>query len=303
MRKDVALWRMREQLCHEAYTIWLFTRSDLKTIVLPKTVFGILAALPGSSLVTQSNGTVVESISRAPLVVFWVWIVLLPFVIDNQRRAESIEEDKLNKPWRPLPSKRLTAKQAWSMMVVGHCVGLAYSLFAGGWRQKLIGILLGWIYNDLGAADRSCIARNAVNALGYVTFGLGATAVAGPGTFTPAGLRWFVLQGCVVFTTIQIQDLADMEGDAARARRTVPLVLGTQLCRWTIASMVPFWTLVAVSYWGTISLQAILGNVIAMVVSWRVLHKTDRSEDKVTFRLWNLWLVLVYMLPLATTTR
>jgi 4-hydroxybenzoate polyprenyltransferase len=120
-------------------------------------------------------------------------------------------------------------------MLIGHMVGIAYCFVVGGMRQKLLGIVLGWVYNELGAADRSCIGKNAVNALGYVTFSMGAISVATDGRFTACGFQWFVMIGCVVFTTVQMQDLADMEGDGIRARRTVPLVIGSRPCRWSIA--------------------------------------------------------------------
>ncbi|KAF2113571.1 hypothetical protein BDV96DRAFT_661773 [Lophiotrema nucula] len=131
MPKRCSLLDTRARLCHEAYTIWLFTRSDLKTIVIPKSIFGVFGALAGSKLVTDANGSVQAIIIRAPLVVFWVWIVLLPFNIDNQRRAEAIEEDRMNRPWRPLPSKRLSPEQAFRTMLVGHVAGIAYCLVVG----------------------------------------------------------------------------------------------------------------------------------------------------------------------------
>ncbi|KAF2012922.1 hypothetical protein BU24DRAFT_425524 [Aaosphaeria arxii CBS 175.79] len=299
MHKASTFRWMRTLLCNEAYSIWLFTRSDLKTIVLPQSIFGVLGAQSGSGLIVPPDRYKHDRLHRAPLVLLWVWIVLLPFAIDNQRRPEAIEEDKANKPWRPLPSKRLSPRHAFWLMLASHIAGVIYSLCAGGLRQKLIGIALGWIYNELGGADRSCIGKNVVNALGYVTFSTGAISVAVPGTFTIRGYEWFLLTGLMVLTTVQMQDLPDMEGDAARARNTVPLVIGSGPCRWSIAILVPFWTLLVIGFWWTFSLPAVLGAIIAAFVSWRVLNRRTVRDDKLTFRIWNLWIITIYAMPLA----
>lgn len=221
--------RARSIPCYHLYTIWLFTRSDLKTIVIPKSIFGILGAMRGSPLTSQGCGQdcgpspTWSVISRTPLVVLWVWVVLLPFNIDNQRRAAAIEEDRINRPWRPLPAKRLSPREATRLEVVLHAVAVMYSWTVGGLRQSLTGIFLGWLYNGLGGADRNCIVKNAVNALGYLTFSMGALSVASGAALSECGVRWFWMIGAVVFTTVQMQDLPDMDGDATRGRRTVPL--------------------------------------------------------------------------------
>lgn len=267
--------------------------------MIPKSIFGVLGAFSGSNLVNNVNpGT--ESLLRAPLVIMWVWIVLLPFNIDNQRRETDIEEDKINRPWRPLPSKRLSNNQAWWTMTLSHMAGIVYCLAVGGLKQKLVGIFLGWLYNEMGGADKSCITKNLVNALGYVTFSMGAISVAASGDFTDCGLQWFLLVGCIVFTTVHIQDLTDMEGDKLRGRKTVPLVIGSRACRWSIAILVPFWTLAAAAFWDAmLSTTAIISGALAMVVASRILKTNDLSHDKMTFRAWNLWMVTMYALPIA----
>ncbi|PSN61886.1 hypothetical protein BS50DRAFT_603986 [Corynespora cassiicola Philippines] len=299
--------RAREDVCYHAYTIWLFTRSDLKTIVVPKSIFGIMGALPGSPLTGQvmQGGRVTTAwsvVSRIPLVVFWVWIVLLPFNIDNQRRPAAVEEDAANRPWRPLPAQRMSPKQAARLEMVLHSVAVAYSWRVGGLRQSLTGMVLGWVYNGLGGADRSCVAKNAVNALGYVTFSMGAVSVAARAEPSECGVRWFWLVGAVVFSTVQMQDLPDMEGDALRRRRTVPLVIGPDACRWSVGLLVPFWTAAATLFWGVWGgwpLPGLACAFLAVAVSWRVLTKRHRAGDQATFRLWNLWMVSLYLLPLV----
>jgi 4-hydroxybenzoate polyprenyltransferase len=216
------VWRTYTALCRWLHTLWLFTRSDLKTIVIPSSIFGVLGGLPEAGLTIPTGDSDFAIMRRLPLVVAWVWLVLLPFNIDNQRRAAAIDEDRANRPWRPLPSQRLTPDQAFTLMIACHIMALVYSCVVGGLPQSLVGILLGNLYNELGGADRSCVTKNALNALGYVTFTMGAVAVAACSDLAPRSLEWFAMLGAIIFSTVQMQDLPDIEGDAVRGRRTVP---------------------------------------------------------------------------------
>ena len=164
--------RATEFLAHilgELYTIWLFTLSDLKTIAIPQSIFGTLGGLSQARL-THGDRPAGQVLQRAPLVALWVWIMLCPFNIDNQRRPGGIEEDRMNRPWRPLPTKRITPEQALGLQVMLHVLALLYSLSVGCTYYWVSGIVLGWLYNEVGLADRSWVGKNAVNAMGYVTF-------------------------------------------------------------------------------------------------------------------------------------
>src|SRR3569833_3442877 len=88
---------------YHAYSIWLFTLSDLKSIVGPQAAFGIINALV---LSIEADGDLrwAEVLSRTPVVAFWVWINLLHLTIDNQRQPESILEDKRGGPGRAGPA-------------------------------------------------------------------------------------------------------------------------------------------------------------------------------------------------------
>lgn len=132
---------------------------------------------------------------------------------------------------------------------------------------------------------------------------MGAVSVATCGSeFTAKGLQWFAILGGIVFTTVQIQDLEDVAGDRARGRCTGPLVLGDVKCRWSIAVLVLMWTLAACSFWGAGRVYAMSCTASAGVIAWRVLNKTEVRHDRVTFRLWNAWIVSLYVLPLASQT-
>ena len=287
-----------------ANTIWLFTFSDLKTIVGPQTMFGILSMLSGPVLTTKSSPGFYEIIGLIPRTAFWTWINLLPGIIDNQRNPDAIKEDSMNKPWRPMPSNRLSQEAALVLVLVLYPIAIFSSLTLGGLRQCLALIVLAHWYNNRGGADRNFLIKNFINACGYLCFTSGAAEVASAsGTSTsslkPVAIQWLLLIGAVVLTSVHTQDMQDQAGDKARGRLTLPLVIGDRPARWTIATSMVLWSVLCPTFWelGIVSYAASmsLGTLIAL----RTLFKTSVEDDKRTFRFWNLWMVLLYSMPLA----
>src|SRR5882724_1178786 len=118
-----------------------------------------------------------SSFSRLPQLLFWIWLHLLQFCASNQ--TISPEEDAVNKPWRPIPAGRLSVPQAHTFrcLLVPAC--LAVSAYRGVLPASILLCLTTAAYNDLGF-HQHVVLRNACNALGYASFELGATQLAGP---------------------------------------------------------------------------------------------------------------------------
>ncbi|RHZ60229.1 UbiA family prenyltransferase [Aspergillus thermomutatus] len=293
------------------YTLWLFVASDVQTILLPSTIFGITNALASLDLrdVQSQLPAYLNTVQRIPLIIGWVGINLLPLTMNNQRSPSSIAEDSLNKPWRPLPSRRLSGSQAKRLMLGFYALALVYSFFySGGHRQCLGLIVLGTCYNSFGAGDNNPVIRNIINALGYLCFNSGAAEVAlgsGSAVFAESpearqySLRlWIMVITGIILTTMHVQDMCDQEGDAKRGRRTLPLVIGDAAARWSIALPMPVWGVVCPLLAGAGPLAAGLSVVLAFAVAIRMLMWRDAASDRTTFLVWNLWISVVYMLPL-----
>ncbi|KAF2649442.1 hypothetical protein K491DRAFT_734676 [Lophiostoma macrostomum CBS 122681] len=289
---------------HNVYTIWLFTRSDLKTIVVPSTFFAFVFASCGPGVYVDRTPSAMSVVRHVPRTVFWVWINLLPFAIENQRQPDSVVEDAENKPWRPLPSKRLTARQAVRLMVAFYTLAVVVSLALGGIVQCLALVILGYWYNDLSGANCSCITRNFINGCGYVCFLSGALEViSGRSVFAmnPTACRWLATIGLVVFTTVQAQDMPDQAGDSLRSRWTVPLVIGDAAARCTLALGVAVWSYACPAYWGISANGFIVTIPLGIIVVARFLLRRSMQADRLTFRLYNMWMVSLYLLPLVKT--
>ena len=290
-------------LCYHAKSIWFFTYTDLKTIVGPETAFGILSALSGPILTTNPSPEFSVILGRIPRVAFWCWINLLPFAIDNQRQPEAIREDGENKPWRTMPSGRMSQTHAKWLMWCLYPVAIVASLKLGGLKQCLALIFLGWWYNDLGGADHDCLTRNFINACGFLSYASGATEVASRSgllgsPFKPIAWSWFLVIGAVVFTSVHTQDMYDQVGDGLRGRKTVPLTIGDHYARWSIAIAMAVWSVACPTFWQLGPGTYAMSMVTAAIVGFRTLSKRSVAADKLTFRIWNLWMVMLYLMPL-----
>ena len=304
---------MTKQWAYHLYSVWLFTLSDLKTIVSTSTAFGLFngvavaldnAHTPSSNLHLPAP---YQILSRAPLVLFWVWINLLPFNIDNQRQPKAIIEDALNKPWRTMPSRRLSPEAAKRLMFTLYPIAIISSLLLGNLFQCLSLVFLGFWYNDLRGADANCLVRNFINACGFICFSTGAlqVAIGGRGfdgqvaesAFQMRGWWSLVIAG-IVFTTVQTQDMYDQRGDALRNRKTVPLVIGDGPARWSIAIPMSVWCWVTPRLWESSAVGYATPVLLGLAIAVRTLVRRTEGQDKNTFRMWNVWLMSVYLLPL-----
>lgn len=285
---------------YHAYSLWLFTFSDLKTIVIPKTLFGIVTLLSGRSLMENPRPTSSRIVGCIPFIILWNWLNLLPLDMSNQYDVESIAEDKVNKPWRPIPAGRLTVEQTRALILGSYIIAMLASLYLGGFSECVALIVEGWMYNMLEGANRSLLARNILNAVGYMTFASGAAKVACAQSGTQLredSSTWLILLSVVISTTIQFQDLYDQKGDAIRGRRTIPLVAGDGLARLTITIPIAIWSWVCPAFWGLEPLGFILPVALGMFITFRLYRYRRVEEDKKSFVIWNAWVISLYFLP------
>jgi len=291
-------------------TAWLVTGSDVVTVLVPQSIAATANVLSGwvvSNSVSNSrclSGTMTLIANRAPRMILWIWLNLFTLDLANQRLRASIREDRVNKPWRPIPANRLTAKNAQTLLSVAVPATIALSQLLGGVEESLLMVPLNWVYNDLGGADENFVARNLLNALGLMCFSVGATRVlqgCDP-ALSSAGLLWIAMTGGCIFTTISLQDLYDLEGDLLRGRRTAPIVLGGTNSRVINAVMVMFWSIVIPAY---LQLRrSVLGITLAfgLVIAGRTIRFRSVAADKATFQVWCVWMAMLYTLPMWSQT-
>lgn len=186
-------------------------------------------------------------------------------------------------------------------MLVLYLLAILVSIYLGGTYQCILLIGLGCWYNDLKGADSSCLTRNFINGCGYTCFTSGALEVISRHSVVllkPIAHHWLSILGTVVLTTIHTQDMHDQAGDMIHGRCSVPLVIGDSAARWTIAVAIAVWSVICPAFWQINIVGSAASIILGMTIAWRYLSKRSLSEDKTSFRIYNLWIVSLYLLPL-----
>ena len=284
------------------YTLWLFTASDIKSVIIPETLLGLSSALSGPILTTNPSPTLLAVLARTPLIILWNWLSLLLFDIDNQFQPHSIVEDAVNKPWRAIPSQRLTAAQARRLLIVIIPTVFLATLYLGGTREAATLMVMTWMYNDLGGADDGVVVRNLLNAFGYMCYGSGSMIVAakyGEHELNPTARYWLAMMGGIIFTTLQMQDMPDVEGDAARGRKTIPLLYGDTVARYSIAVPVLAWSIICPAFLGMNVLGYVAPVVVGIFLGSRLLLMRSVVADGGTWKVWCVWITVIYLLPVC----
>lgn len=300
----ISIPRHLQALVKVAVNFWRITSSDFATFVIPNTVFGVGCALAGAPLVSVPDHTRKAILCRIPSVVFFNYSNLLVFNLANQRLWEASQEDKVNKPWRPVPSGRMTRTHIRQAMQIIIPLILAINHYLLNVGAETACILTGtWVYNDLKASEDGMLLRNAIVALALGTYNWTSVKVAiggggsSPAQITSLGYNWVLMNAAVIFTTVHMQDIPDVAGDRSRGRHTIPIRLGQTVARWSLAIMIFVWGPTYTIYWHKtlVGIPAVLGTY----VSWRVLRYRDKPrDDRWTWQLWCTWTATLSLLPL-----
>ncbi|KZL64389.1 digeranylgeranylglyceryl phosphate synthase protein [Colletotrichum incanum] len=280
--------------------IWDFTESNFLTFVVPNTAFGLLGGLTGMPL-TSGHATTLSILQRLPLIVAFNWYSVLIFDLANQRGPESVAEDHANKPWRPIPAGKVTPEQTRRAMLIAIPTVLALNYVLDVWKEGVFILILTWLYNDLRGGDE--LVRDLIIAVAYALFNTASLKIAIRGdaeaTITDEGYAWASIISAVILTTMQVQDLKDQAGDRGRGRATVPLFFGDKASRLSLAVLVPFWSCACVYVWHIRSWAVLLPTLSGAMVVVGVLRRRTPETDSWAWKLWCLWTVCLYSLPLV----
>ncbi|TCD63858.1 hypothetical protein EIP91_004872 [Steccherinum ochraceum] len=268
-----------------AQTLYLFTKSDIKTTVIPVTLFS-LAAAPDFKA------------SHIPHTIFWVWLHLLQFDVSNQTLCP--DEDKHNKKDRPLPAGRITLSNAkllrWLLVPICWAVSYLYSIETF-WASVALSFLT-MVYNEFGGHAGHWVVRNLSVGICYGSFELGATLVASANrsVLDTIAMAAIGISSGILATTYQAQDLKDIHGDRIAGRRTLPIVAPT-IARFSVSGGLLIWSLGLAALWQLQWDALLIFLAPAVFTAYRFLILKTVPEDQVSFYWYNVWLSCVHALP------
>ncbi|KIY66754.1 hypothetical protein CYLTODRAFT_354453 [Cylindrobasidium torrendii FP15055 ss-10] len=267
----------RRSLDELAYTLFLFTKSDFKTIMFPvvrATTFAMALAKTASW-------------ARLPVVAMWVWCELLEFNTSNQTFGTSPDEDALNKPWRPIPSQRITLDGAKTLRLALMPFNMIMASIFDTVPASIGFEAFISLHNDIGGSDH-WLTKNGCTAALYGFLEFGATLVA-DGTVTLTLNQICAILGSVfiVFTTIQAQDFCDVEGDMASNRSTFP-ISWPKFSRLSMLVLPVFWSSLLCIF-STVNIAVLAALVSSAIwISYRFYFLLDVASDKKSYLYYNV---------------
>ncbi|KAI0763940.1 UbiA prenyltransferase family-domain-containing protein [Trametes elegans] len=275
---------LRKNVLSHAYTLILFTFSDVKTILIPISVFACATAP-------------ISSAAHLLPAVSWLWIHQLTCNVSNQ--ARSCAEDAANKPWRPLPSGRISESQAirlrWLTVALSLSLSAAYD--ADLLLITSVFITLTYLYDELGLAGH-WLGKSFCNIGAYVTLEIGTTKLMGISqSLDTVSITAVCLSGLLILTTIQVQDFPDVDGDSALGRVTLPIYAPEASRAATLAALVG-WSAALAWLWGVGPICACAFVALGTCVGVRCYVLRRPCADKRTYVLYNIWLTLANVMPM-----
>ncbi|KAJ7253289.1 UbiA prenyltransferase family-domain-containing protein [Mycena rebaudengoi] len=223
--------------------------------------------IPGSTwavgAIATGQPSAASLLYHLPRLIVWLTLYIYFFNLTNQ--ITGIDEDRVNKPGRPLPSGQITlrgAKMRWlaqfpspsllaeSAIWVLTAAFLCLTTAGAHWLGKN----LCWDDYWSGVLTLLSASWRAISLL------------------TPQAQRYILAISLWVGATVNIQDLRDVEGYRAVGRKTLTIVYGDIVARRIIAGSTVSLA-VGILWWGGILDIAPVSIVLAhAVVGYRVVH-------------------------------
>jgi len=243
--------------------------------------------------------------------------ILHLYVFNLFNQINGIEEDRVNKPDRPIPSGLVTLRQAKFRLGVMIAIYIMASYALCG----LLGVIcaVGWIVDTMMHEHSLHIHWFSKN---FATLTLGVMFMLLPplthlqaikDLYSTSPVRLWCFLVCVgIGIGGTMQDLRDVAGDALKKRKTLPIMIGDSRARKIHCASMIF--LAAYSYFilhlsgtceepvdQTLGYFLHIGEVIlylsCLYLALRVVKYTTPQEDHITFQLFCLgWFVLIFLI-------
>ncbi|TFK49264.1 hypothetical protein OE88DRAFT_403802 [Heliocybe sulcata] len=269
------------------WTLFLFTKSDYKTIMLP-IMACVLATCPDLEPGNLS------------LSILWTWLHLLQFCVSNQ--TLSVDEDAANKPWRPLPSGRISIATAETLRWWMTPLCIAYSARQGVLLPSIALTVMTYVHNELGFHS-GWLGKNVCSALGYMAFEWGAIAIASssrllniPAQHWTNVINAVAISGLLLLTTIHAQDFKDVVGDRLQGRRTLPIAMPS-LSRTSLFVAMSFWSFLLPQLWQVDLSIALPFGALGFLVGLQCYWYRSAKADRIMYMIYNVWLGWALILP------
>jgi 4-hydroxybenzoate polyprenyltransferase len=187
-----------------------------------------------------------------------------------------LEIDRINKPKRPLPSGRLSQRDAWVFTLAAYALALvlAWLVAPDGRRECFWIVVVASVITILYSVPPFRTKRLGIWANVTIAIPRGVLLkVAGwSAVKTIVGVEpWYIgaIFGLFLLGASTTKDFADMEGDARGGCRTLPIIYGVTRAAWMISPsfVLPFLMISAGTFAGILTGHVVLLQLLAAVMT------------------------------------
>jgi len=264
----------------ELYISWRFLRNDVWAGILPGVAFTLVA-------LRQAHASPPDFARILAWSLLYFWLYLYGHTLANQ--IVGVDEDRINKPERPLPSGLVSREGARQRLAVVTGLLIATGFLLGIGRWALLWAATYLLLNFFG--HRHWFWKNTLPmSMGAVAMLCAAWEMVRPLT----AVEWRIVLSIAGFVAVTspIQDFRDIDGDRVLNRRTLPIAVGERRGRILISLALVAWLPV---FW--LLLRPALGSpggkafaaaltVLELVVAARLLRFHGAAADHRTYRLY-----------------
>lgn len=265
---------MINDVIKEVIITWRTIKNDYNTTLIPITTYFVFSGF-----------------QRLDLSVFVISILygimyIVPFCMGNQ--LNGIEEDKLEKPYRPLPSGLINYNGAvWRYLIwTGMYILLSYKLGVMMWSG--LWLLVSIFHNFLGG-HKHFLTKNVICMTLGTASQFGAAWTTYHDNMTDSHTAWMWMTSIWIGVLANIQDFRDIEGDLRNHRKTLPIVFGTD------ARLIMSVTTIIVGVSLSLMLNSFKSHGLAVsinigILAWhfllagRILLARSHKSDHITYK-------------------
>ncbi|PPR01592.1 hypothetical protein CVT26_013332 [Gymnopilus dilepis] len=269
----------RNALKREVDLLIAFTWRNYSFVTIPGFIVSFGAAL---NIPEAQERTLFSTLSNHLLLL--LWLTLCIYFSDLSNQIVGIEEDRINKPDRPIPSGKVSlegARVRWAISLAAFLgLGLVRPLLL---PEILLCVLISGFLCYTKAGNH-WIGKNSI-AMPIACWAILSGSWKTIALTYPEGSVRSQMKAISIWLGLlmQIQDLRDVEGDRIIGRKTLPIAFGYERSRQIIVFLLSPPAILVLCMGDVLQIAPTTLLGLHSILLWRVLRGTDARYDHKTY--------------------